>query len=55
MLIAGMHRKPLPNLIIARVARHHHAVLVHHDRDFDDITKVAPDVTARWITPPSQR
>ncbi|MGH4014240.1 MAG: hypothetical protein ACRDSL_09990 [Pseudonocardiaceae bacterium] len=36
------------------VARHHHAVLVHYDRDFDDITKVASDVSARWITP-SQR
>jgi predicted nucleic acid-binding protein len=52
MLVAGMHRKPLPDLIIASVARHHEAVLVHHDRDFDDITQVTTDLTARWIIAP---
>ena len=41
MLTAGMHRKPIPDLIIASVAQHHDAVLVHHDRDFDDIAAVA--------------
>jgi Arc/MetJ family transcription regulator len=29
--------------------------LAKDDRDFDDITKVATDVSARWITPPPQR
>jgi len=52
MLAAGMHRKPLPDLIIASVARVHGAVLVHHDRDFDDIATVASDLRTRWIVPP---
>ncbi|MGQ0777419.1 MAG: PIN domain-containing protein [Pseudonocardiales bacterium] len=54
MLVAGMHRKPLPDLIIASVARHHQAVLVHYDHDFDDISKLASDMTTRWITPPQR-
>jgi predicted nucleic acid-binding protein len=52
MLAAGLHRKPLPDLIIASVARAHGAVLVHHDRDFDDIATVASDLRTRWIVPP---
>jgi predicted nucleic acid-binding protein len=52
LLAAGMHRKPIPDLIIASVARHHDAVLVHHDRDFDDIASVATDLRSRWIIPP---
>jgi hypothetical protein len=34
------------------VARRHHAVLVHYDRDFDDIATVATDLRTRWIIPP---
>jgi hypothetical protein len=53
MLAAGMHRKPIPDLIIASVALAHDAVLVHHDRDFDDIATVVEDLRTRWIvTPP---
>ena len=52
MLAAGMHRKPIPDLIIASVAQAHDAVLVHHDRDFDDIASVATGLRARWIVPP---
>jgi predicted nucleic acid-binding protein len=52
MLTAGMHRKPIPDLIIASVAQHHDAVLVHHDRDFDDIATVATGLHTRWITLP---
>lgn len=52
MLIAGMHRKPLPDLVIAAVARHHNAVLVHHDRDFDDIAAHADGLRTRWIVRP---
>jgi hypothetical protein len=51
MLAAGMHRKPIPDLIISSVARAHDAVLVHHDRDFDDIANVATDLRTRWIVP----
>lgn len=54
MLDVGMHRKPIPDLIIASVAQAHDAVLVHHDRDFDDIATVAAGLRTRWIvSPPS--
>jgi predicted nucleic acid-binding protein len=52
MLAAGMHRKPIPDLIIASVAQAHGAVLVHHDRDFDDIATVATGLRTRWIVSP---
>src|SRR5262245_52697680 len=52
MLAAGMHRKPIPDLIIASVAQAHDAVLVHHDRDFDDIARVASGLHTRWIVSP---
>ena len=55
MLAAGMHRKPIPDLIIAAVAQDHDAVLVHHDRDFDDIATVATGLRTRWIVPPHLR
>jgi predicted nucleic acid-binding protein len=55
LLAAGLHRKPIPDLIIASVARHHDAVLVHHDREFDDIATVASDLRTRWIIPPPGR
>jgi predicted nucleic acid-binding protein len=46
MLDAGMIRKPLPDLIITAVAQAHDAVLVHHDKDFDDIAKITGDLRA---------
>jgi predicted nucleic acid-binding protein len=52
MLAAGLHRKPIPDLIIASVALGHDAVLVHHDHDFDDIATVATTLRSRWITQP---
>jgi predicted nucleic acid-binding protein len=52
MLTAGMHRKPIPDLVIASVAQAHDAVLVHHDRDFDDIATVATGLRTRWIVSP---
>jgi predicted nucleic acid-binding protein len=52
MLAAGIGRKPIPDLVIASVALAHNAVVVHYDRDFDDIAKVTGDLRARWITPP---
>lgn len=55
MLVAGKHRKPLPDLIIAALARHHNAVVVHHDRDFDDIVPHLDGLRARWITRPASR
>jgi predicted nucleic acid-binding protein len=52
LLAVGLHRKPIPYLIIASLARHHDAVLVHHDHDFDDIASVATDLRTRWMVPP---
>ncbi len=52
LLAAGKARKPLPDLIIAAVARAHGAVVIHYDRDFDDMAKVAGDLRSRWIVPP---
>jgi predicted nucleic acid-binding protein len=52
MLAAGLHRTPIPDLIIASIALDHDAVLVHHDHDFDDIATVATQLRARWITQP---
>ena len=47
-----MHRKPIPDLIIASVAQAHGAVLMHHDGDFDDIATVATGLRTRWIVAP---
>jgi predicted nucleic acid-binding protein len=55
MLAAGTQRKPIPHLIIVAVAQDHDAVLVHHDRDFDDIATVATGLRTRWIVPPHLR
>jgi predicted nucleic acid-binding protein len=52
MLAGGLHRKPIPDLIIAAVGQAHGAVLVHHDREFDDIATVASDLRTRWIVAP---
>ena len=48
VLASGLHRKPIQDLIIASVAQAHNAVLVHHDRDFDDIATVAAGLRTRW-------
>jgi predicted nucleic acid-binding protein len=52
MLAAGMHRKPIPDLILASVARAHGAVLVHYDRKVDDIATVAVGLRIRGIVSP---
>jgi len=53
MLAVGMHRKPIPDLIIASVAQDHDAIVVHYDRDFDDIATVATSLRTRWIIRPA--
>jgi predicted nucleic acid-binding protein len=52
MLAVGMGRKPLPDLIIAAVARAHHAVVIHYDRDFEDMAKIDGTLRARWLSTP---
>lgn len=36
------HRTPIPDLLIAETALHHHLGVVHVDGDFDRIAKVRP-------------
>jgi hypothetical protein len=38
--------------LAATAAQAHDAVLVHHDRDFDDIATVATGLRTRWIVSP---
>ncbi|HLI56151.1 MAG TPA: PIN domain-containing protein [Actinomycetota bacterium] len=44
------HRTPIPDLLIAEVALHHHLGVVHVDGDFDRIAEVRP-LTARRLRP----
>jgi hypothetical protein len=45
----------IPDLIIGSIAEAHDVVLVHHDRDFDDIATVATGLRTRWIVAPRSR
>lgn len=36
---------------IAATAVHHHATVLHYDSDYDHITDVYPDLSARWVVP----
>ena len=42
------HRTPIPDLLIAETALHHHVGVVHVDGDFDRIAEVRP-LTARRL------
>lgn len=44
------HRTPIPDLLIAETALHHHLGVVHVDGDFDRIAEVRP-LTARRLRP----
>lgn len=46
----GLHRRPLPDLIVAAVAAEHGATVLHYDRDFDLIAEATGQPT-RWIVP----
>jgi predicted nucleic acid-binding protein len=46
------HRTPIPDLLIAETALHHHLGVVHVDGDFDRIAEVRP-LTARRLRPRS--
>ncbi|MFW5420700.1 PIN domain nuclease [Nocardiopsis sp. CNT-189] len=49
----GLHRRPLPDLIIAATAEEHGATIVHYDKDFDLISGITGQPT-RWIIPVGQ-
>lgn len=47
---AGLHRRPIPDLLVAATALEHDATVLHYDRDFDLIAEVT-GLPARWIIP----
>ncbi|MEZ5190120.1 MAG: PIN domain-containing protein [Schumannella sp.] len=47
---AGLHRRPIPDLLIAATALVHEATVLHYDKDFDLIASVTGQ-PARWIIP----
>jgi predicted nucleic acid-binding protein len=50
LALRGQHRTPIPDLMLAAVARAHSAVVVHYDSDYERIA----DVTGQpheWILP----
>lgn len=51
LLAAGsMHRRPIPDLLVAATALEHGATVLHYDHDFDLITE-ATGLSALWIIP----
>ncbi len=46
----GLHRRPIPDLLIAATALVHDATVLHYDKDFDLIAEVTGQ-PARWIIP----
>ena len=48
----SLHRSvKLPDLIIAAIARRHHAIVLHYDRDYDAIADVTGQ-PMQWLAPP---
>jgi predicted nucleic acid-binding protein len=47
---SGHHRRPIPDLLIAAVAKAHGAVLLHYDHDFELIAGVTGQ-PHEWIIP----
>ena len=46
----GLHRRPIPDLLIAATALVHGATVLHYDKDFDLIAGVTGQST-QWIVP----
>ena len=47
----GMHRLPIPGLLIAAVAELNGLTVLHYDADFDRIASVTGQV-CQWVMPP---
>ncbi len=47
---AALHRRPIPDLLVAATALEHDATVLHYDRDFDLIAEVTT-LSVRWIIP----
>lgn len=47
---SGLHRRPIPDLLVAATALEHDATVLHYDRDFDLIAEVTT-LSVRWIIP----
>ena len=46
----GLHRLPIPDLIIAAAAEAHGATVLHYDSDFDTISAVT-NQAVEWVAP----
>ena len=46
----GLHRRPIPDLLIAATALVHDATVLHYDKDFDLIAEITGQ-PALWIIP----
>jgi predicted nucleic acid-binding protein len=46
----GQHRRPIPNLLIAAMAKRAGLTVLHHDADFDLIAAVTGQPT-EWVVP----
>jgi hypothetical protein len=46
----GQHRTPVPDLMLAGIARAHSPVVLHYDSDYDRITAVTGQ-PHEWIVP----
>lgn len=47
---SGLHRRPIPDLLVVATALENDATVLHYDRDFDLIAEVTT-LSARWIIP----
>lgn len=47
---SGLHRRPIPDLLVAATALENEATVLHYDRDFDLIADVTT-LSVRWIIP----
>ena len=50
LALHGQHRTPIPDLMLAAVARAHSAVVLHYDSDYERIAEVTGQMH-EWIIP----
>lgn len=46
----GQHRTPIPDIIIAATAEHHHATVLHVDKDYEHIAEATGQPMRRLAT-----
>jgi predicted nucleic acid-binding protein len=50
LALRGQHRMPIPELMLAAIARAHAAVVLHYDSDYEQIAEVTGQ-PHEWILP----